>query len=180
MQTHRSCLLVGALSLLTVHSGFATEKKPESLEFSLLHDGVVVQIDPDVNAQLAVKTAAYFDTCHTHLSVVGNEPDEGSVRQLWEDVTDGTHALLRLPRGDDRADLLVGFSSAAGAWPVILRQNDHYVSYLKCDGLEGSLLACDMSELLPHSAVPPDCDRLRDIERQESTDDESTMSEGAA
>lgn len=179
MQTHCSCLLVGALSLLTVHSGFATEEKPESLEFSLLHDGVVVEIAPDVSAQLAVRTAAYFDTCHTHQSVVGNEPDEGSVRQLWEEVTRGPHALLRLPPADGSADLLVGFSPAAAAWPVILRQNDRYVSYLKCDGLEGALLACDMSEVLPHSAVPPDCDRLRDIERQERTDDEPTISEDA-
>lgn len=167
MLIHRSCLWVGVLSLLTVHSGFATEVNPEGLGFSLLQDGALVQIEPDVRSQLAVKTAAYFDTCHTHQSVVGREPDEGDVRRQWEEVARGPHALLLLPPADGSAELLVGFSSGSGAWPVILRQNERYVAYLKCDGLDGLLLACDISEVLPHSSASPDCDRLREIERQE-------------
>lgn len=181
MRIHASITLAAALSVLTVGSGsgLALDESPERLEFALLHEGAVVHIEPDLGAQLALKTVAYFETCHTYASVVGDEPDESSVRQQWEEGIRGTHALLRLPAAVGSADLLIGFSADPGAWPVILRQNDRYVLYAKCDGLDGSLLACDIDEVLPRGAGPPDCDRLREIRRQESKATESTINEGA-
>ena len=165
-----------ASMVLTVPAIGAETEGAGSVELLLVHDRSVVELAPETKSRLTTQMVAYFETCLTHAAVVGEAPQQESLRRTWEEQERGTHALVQLPAGGHGreslatpTEVLVGFSSGPGAWPVLSRdRSEGLVLYSKCDGLDGLLLACDVNDVAPGSAIPRDCDRIREIKRQVS------------
>jgi hypothetical protein len=163
-----------AVAALDVFAG-VDAAAPEGVELLLVHDGAAVQLSSDLSKRLTTRFMSYFEECLTYEAVVfGERPPQKDLRDSWAEQERGNHALVRLPAGDygrhsfdHPTTLIIGFSSSGGAWPVMTRTgDDDIVFYTKCSGLDGLVLACDVSEAVPGIAVPSDCDRLREIKRR--------------
>lgn len=148
----------------------AAGERAASVDIALLHAGVAVELPAATGESLASSIVAYFETCHTYEAVTGEILPQVSLLETWQGQKSGSHALVTLAARDDSPreprQLLVGFSPGSPAWPVLSRDREgSIVLHSKCDGLQGSLLACQVGAFIP-GAAPPDCERLRDIQRQ--------------
>lgn len=138
----------------------------EPVELSLLDGGLAIELAADARADLATRVVAYFESCHTFEEVTGERPEPEELREIWNKQLRSLHLAVELLAQDagEARQVLLGFNSGAGAWPVLSRDGGGVLEiYSKCDGLAGLLLACDVRDIVPHSAAPDDCERLRRI-----------------
>lgn len=176
MMTTPSTLLLAA-SLLSVHVTAGGEAEPvDSPRLVLVSAGSEVDLEGEVAARLTTALTSYFASCHSYETVVfGEEPPQDELRRLWAEHKLRTHALLHMTGGADsrhaglrgrRFSLLLGLESESGPLPVLTEdENRHLTAYIKCPGLEGLILACQIHGIIPGMTPSPDCGRWNESDR---------------
>jgi hypothetical protein len=146
-------------TLLFLASLGVLERASGAAELTLSSGVRDVALDQEQSRDLAVSLEAYFEACHPYRLVVGGEdlPQDRLV-SLWSEQVRLPHAVLRRNEGAEdpdptsgaTLDVLFGFSSESGPFPVLTRGSDRIVtSYIKCPGFEGLRLSCRVHALIP-------------------------------
>ena len=157
-------------------------------ELFLLSAGSLIELDDELQTQITAALMSYFESCLTYGAVVGgNQPPQEDLERLWSEQSPRTHALLEMTGALDshhaqlrgkRFTLLVGLESRSGPSPVLTRDDHHQLTrYIKCPGLDGLLLSCQVHGVVPGMSPSPDCDRFKAIDRQRR---ETGPAEGAS
>lgn len=184
----RSSTLLVVTTLLA--SSLASEAAPDppAPTLLLISAGSPVAIDGEDASQLAEALVTYLDSCLTFGAVVGGEqPPQDELDRLWSDQSNRLHAVLHATGTDEsrhihlrgtRFTALFGLESESGPSPVLTRDESlHVTGYIKCPGLDGLLLACQVHGIVPGMSPSADCDRWRAIEREHR---ETEPAEGAS
>lgn len=129
-------------------------------QLSLFSAGSPLAVDHDAALELAAALTKFLDSCRKYADVVGQQPSQDKLRQMWTEQRRLSHALLRR----DRLTALFGFEPRVGPSPVLTQAEDGAVTlYAKCPGLTAQLLSCQVDALIPGRKPSADCPRLRKI-----------------
>ena len=171
-------LALGALLLAA--SRFALASPSAAAELELRNAGEEVALESTQSGDLAGRLDSFFRSCHTYSDVVsGQVLPQAELVALWQQQANLPHAVLHVtyapdapePLGGKTVDVLFGFTAESGPNPVLARSPDGAVTcYIKCPGLEGLLLACQVHALIPGMKPSSRCAEWRALDAELSRD----------
>jgi hypothetical protein len=170
-------LVLGLLLALALPAFGADPHRPE---IALLSGGSPVRLDPDTETELASSLTLFASSCHPFESVTGRTAGQSELRDLWAAQKQLTHAVLGAsfdaaadqPLRGRSGEILVGLASASGPNPVIFRdQAGTHTLLIKCPGLDGLLLACQVHSFVPGMSPSPRCAEWRALHLSLPTSD---------
>jgi hypothetical protein len=143
---------------------------------SLYDTGEPVELDRSRSTTLRDQVKHHFGQCRPWQAVVvdGTLPQR-ELRELWRQQTTASYVLVEEGPAADAPfahlrgleyRLLLGLDSTVGVTPVLTEHNGLVTLYIKCPGLEGMELGCEIAHELSDGESWPVCRTVASRRRQ--------------